>query len=45
VSEQAEEEQRRRALDSGFDAFLLKPVQIGQVERVIHEISSQRQPA
>ena len=45
VSEQAEEADRRRAIASGFDAFLPKPVQIGQVERVIHEISSQRQPA
>jgi CheY-like chemotaxis protein len=39
------EEDRRRALASGFDAYLAKPVAPSQVERVIHEISTQRQPA
>jgi CheY-like chemotaxis protein len=43
VSGREEEEDRRRALASGFDAFLAKPVAPGQVERVLHEIASQRQ--
>jgi CheY-like chemotaxis protein len=45
VSGREEEEDRRRALASGFDAYLAKPVAPGQVERVIHEIASQRQTA
>jgi CheY-like chemotaxis protein len=45
VSGREEEDARRRAFDSGFDAYLVKPVRPGQVERVIQEVSSQRQTA
>ena len=45
VSGREGEEDRRRALDSGFDAYLAKPVAPGQVERVLHEIATQRQTA
>ena len=45
VSGREEEEDRRRALAAGFDAYLAKPVVPGQVERVLHEIATQRQTA
>jgi len=45
VSNREEENDRRRAFSSGFDAYLVKPVQPVEVERVIREVSSQRQTA
>ena len=45
VSGREDEDARRRAFDSGFDSYLVKPVQPVEVERVIREVSSQRQTA
>ncbi len=42
VSGYEEEEHRRQAFASGFDAYLVKPVRFDQLEQVIHEQVKQR---
>jgi CheY-like chemotaxis protein len=42
VSGYEEEEHRRRAFASGFDAYLVKPVRADQLEQVLHDRVKQR---
>jgi len=42
VSGVEEEEHRRQAFASGFDAYLVKPVKFDQLEQIIHEQVKQR---
>jgi CheY-like chemotaxis protein len=45
VSGYEEEEHRRRAFASGFDAYLVKPIRAEQLRRVIHESTRPKQTA